>query len=56
MLSKLINRFKEPSTYAGLAGAAILLGASADEYTTYTNAAAGFFAFLAIIVAETGDA
>ena len=55
MRRKLINRLKEPSTYAGLSGAAIALGFTAGEFQDWVNVIAGFFGFLAIIVKEVGS-
>ena len=55
MVARLINRLKEPSTYAGLAAVALVLGYSAEDFQTYANAAAGLCAFLSIILAEAGS-
>jgi len=52
----LIDRLKEPSTYAGLSGIALLIGVSSEEFQMYAGAAAGLFAFAAIILKETGNA
>lgn len=46
------DRFKEPSTYAGLAGIALLLGLNSAEFSIYANAVAGLFGFLSIILKE----
>lgn len=48
----LINRLKEPSTYAGLGGAAVLLGFSIDEFDLWVKAVGGVFLFLSIILRE----
>lgn len=48
----LVDRFKEPSTYAGLAAVAGLLGVTQPQFQEYALAASGFFAFLAIILRE----
>ncbi len=50
-----ITRFKEPSTYAGLAAAALVLGVSTEMFGMWTEALAGVFAFLSIIVKEPGS-
>ena len=55
MITKLINRLKEPSTYAGLSGATLLgLGWTPDEFKVWIGAVAGLFAFLSIIMKEIG--
>lgn len=55
-MTKLINRLKEPSTYAGLSGMAVLgFGVSPEEFKIYAGALAGIFAFLAIIMKEIGS-
>jgi len=51
-MSAILARLKQPSTYAGLMGAAMLLGVSADGFEQWSNAAAGLFAFLAIVLNE----
>jgi len=51
-MNAIISRLKEPSTYAGLAAGAILLGLSQEEIQAWTQAAAGFFAFLAVVIGE----
>ncbi len=54
-MTKLINRLKEPSTYAGLSGMAALgFGVAPEEFKIYAGALAGAFAFLAIILKEIG--
>ena len=54
-MTGLINRLKEPSTYAGLSGLALLVfGVSPDQFQVYAGAAAGVFAFASIILAEVG--
>ena len=52
MLEKLVNRFKEPSTYAGLGGAALLYGVSMDQFDIYVTAVSGVFLFLSVILKE----
>lgn len=51
-----INRFSEPSTYAGLAGIAMLAGMGAEDFQAYANAVAGVFAFVAVALGEKGAA
>ena len=52
MFVGLINRLKEPSTWAGLAGIFLIAGVSVEDFDTYVLAASGFFGFLAIILPE----
>jgi len=49
----LIARLSEPSTYAGLSGAAIILGMSMEQFTGYAQAIAGIFAFAAMFIGES---
>lgn len=52
-MKALISRLKEPSTYAGLAGVSLLaLGVGPEEFKMYSGAAAGVFAFVAIVLGE----
>ena len=51
-MDSLIDRLKEPSTYAGLAGVALAVGISADEFAGIAAAIAGFFGFIAAIKGE----
>jgi hypothetical protein len=53
---KALNRFKEPSTYAGLSTAAVLFGVSTEQMNEWTLAAAGIFAFLAVVLGEVHKA
>lgn len=53
-MTKLINRLKEPSTYAGLAAVAVALGIGAEDFETWAAAAAGLFGFVAIIMKDIG--
>ena len=53
-MDALINRLKEPSTYAGLSAMALALGVGADQMTIWVGAVAGFFAFVSIVVKEAG--
>lgn len=54
-LERLINRLKEPSTYAGLGGAAMLLGIQAPQFNEWTSAAAGVALFVSIFIKEAGS-
>jgi len=49
-----INRLKEPSSWAGLAGLALLAGLSMDDFNLYVQALTGVLAFLAIVMKEAG--
>ena len=49
----LIDRLKEPSTWAGFAGIAMLMGLSTDQFNLYVQAITGVLAFMAIIMKET---
>ncbi len=55
-MERLVNRLKEPSTYAGLGGAAMLFGLSMDQFQMYANAVAGVALFVSIIMKEVGAA
>jgi hypothetical protein len=55
-LLRLLNRLKEPSTYAGLGGAAMLFGMNMPEFQTWANAIAGVALTISIIIKETGSA
>lgn len=49
----LVDRLKEPSTWAGLAGIAMLMGLSTDQFNLYVQAVTGVLTFMAIILKET---
>ena len=51
-MEAVLNRLKEPSTYAGLGGASLLLGFSQDEFQLWIAAISGAFLFLSIILRE----
>ena len=51
-----IDRAKEPSTYAGLSGLALALGFSDAEWTAIGTAAAAVFGAVAVILSERGGA
>lgn len=50
----ILKRLSEPSTYAGLAGLALIVGFNADEMKLLSEAFAGIFSFLAILIGENG--
>jgi len=63
-MKSLLNRLAEPSTYAGLAGLAVILGIEVDAFQSVANSIAfqsvansiaGVFGFVAIIIGESGD-
>jgi len=54
-MKSLLNRLAEPSTYAGLAGIAVILGIEVDAFQSVANSIAGVFGFVAIIIGESGD-
>ncbi len=54
-MERIINRLKEPSTYAGLAAVALAAGMSMDKFQLYANALAGLFGFISILVKEVGS-
>ena len=53
-MTKVIDRLKEPSTYAGLMGIALIAGVSMEQFEVWASAAAGVFAFVALILKEAG--
>ena len=54
-VKKILVRFKEPSTYAGLGGAALLLGVSMDEFNLWVGAISGVAFFISIVLKEVGS-
>jgi len=52
-MKTLIDRLKEPSTWAGLAGLGLLFGMSRDEFDIYVGAITGALAFVSIILKES---
>ena len=52
-VSWLLNRLKEPSTYAGLAGLALAFGLSDAEWTAISAAVAGLAGVAAVFLSET---
>ncbi len=54
-IHKLVSRLKEPSTYAGLGGAALLYGATQDEFQGWVAALSGVFLFISVVLKEVGS-
>jgi hypothetical protein len=52
IVSFLVSRLKEPSTYAGFSGIALALGLSAEEWSTIYTAIAGLAGVVAMFLAE----
>jgi len=50
-----LRRLREPSSWAGLSGAALLLGVSDADFQLWAHAAAGLCAFLALVLPEAGS-
>jgi len=48
----LLERLKEPSTYAGLSGIALAFGVSSDLYNASTAVAAAVAGLVGVILAE----
>jgi hypothetical protein len=53
-LKWILDRAKEPSTYAGLSGLALALGLSDAEWSAIATAAAAVSGAVAIVIAERG--
>ena len=51
-LGNLLDRLKEPSSWAGAAPLLIALGFTVDQFTMWFNAAAGVVATVAVIAGE----
>jgi len=52
-VSWLVNRLKEPSTYAGFAGLALAFGLSDAEWAAVSTAVAGLAGVVAVFLSET---
>ena len=48
----LVSRLKEPSTYAGFSGIALAFGLTAEEWNTVYTAAAGLAGVAAMFLSE----
>ncbi len=55
MMYKLISRFREPSSYAGLSALAIALGMSTESIGHYGAIAGAVFALIAVICKDPGS-
>jgi len=53
IVSWLVSRLKEPSTYAGFAGVALAFGLSAEEWSTIATALAGLAGVAAMFLVES---
>ncbi|WP_139026295.1 hypothetical protein [Methyloversatilis universalis] len=51
-MKKTTQRLKEPSTWAGLAGLAVLFGASVEEAQAVANAVGGLAGLVAVFMPE----
>ncbi len=51
----IVDRLKEPSTWASLAPAALVVGVAKPEFLVYSAAAVGVFVFLGVILKEKGE-
>ena len=52
IVSWLLNRLKEPSTYAGFSGIALALGLSGEEWSTVYTAVAGLAGLAAMLLSD----
>ena len=52
IVSWVLSRLKEPSTYAGFSGIALALGLSAEEWNTIYTAAAAIAGVVAMLLSE----
>jgi len=53
IVSFLVSRLKEPSTYAGFAGIALALGLSSEEWSAIATALAGIAGVAAMFLVES---
>ncbi len=54
-MNNLIDRLKEPSTYAGLGGLAVVIGVGTDTFDLWVQAIAGIALFASLILPEKKD-
>lgn len=52
IVSFLVNRLKEPSTYAGFSGIALAFGLSGEEWSTVYTALAGLAGLVAMLLSD----
>lgn len=52
IVSFLVNRLKEPSTYAGFSGIALAFGLSGEEWSTVYTALAGLAGLVAMFLSD----
>jgi hypothetical protein len=52
IVSWLLNRLKEPSTYAGFSGIALAFGLSGEEWSAVYTAVAGLAGLAAMLLSE----
>jgi hypothetical protein len=52
IVSWIVNRLKEPSTYAGFAGIALAFGLSDAEWATVSTAAASIAGLVAMLLSD----
>lgn len=55
MVDFILKRAKEPSTWAGFAGLAVVLGISADEWQTLSTAFAAVAAAVSMFLGERAN-
>tara|TARA_Y100000590_G_C15492790_1_gene928459 strand:- start:414 stop:578 length:165 start_codon:yes stop_codon:yes gene_type:complete len=48
----ILDRLKEPSTYAGLSGLMVAIGLSQDQWTVVSTALAGVAGLIAMVLKE----
>lgn len=53
IVSWLVSRLKEPSTYAGFAGVALAFGLSSEEWSVIATALAGLAGVAAMFLVES---
>jgi len=53
IVSWLLSRLKEPSTYAGFSGIALALGLSGEEWSAVYTAAAALAGLAAMVLSDT---
>lgn len=56
MIDYILNRLREPSTYAGLSGLALALGISGSSWATISTAVAGIAGVIAMLLHDKSAA